>query len=103
MHHVLMIRKGLSFLAECSRMSACSIYSVKRFDSSTAFSRKKKLYIPNFEYVDFQCLFIHIFIHCNCKSLIGLQPAYTKCTVITKTYYTEAILTQETTCNGMAI
>ena len=84
-------------------MSACIIYSVKRFDSSTAFSiNKKKLYIPNLEYVYFQYL-IHLFIHSLQLQIVGLQPVHTKCTAITSTYYTEAILTRETTCSGMAI
>jgi len=64
MHHVLMVRKGLSlFLAECSRMSACIIYSVKRFDSSTAFTRnEKKIVYSKFGVCGFS-VFIYSLIH----------------------------------------
>jgi hypothetical protein len=109
-----MVRKGLSLsvsflpLAECSRMSACIIYSIKRFDTTTVFfqKQKNKNVYSKFGVCGFSVFMyslIHPFIHCNCKSLIYLQPVYTMCTVITKTYYTEAILTQGAACNGMAI
>jgi hypothetical protein len=83
-------------------------YSVKRFDSSIAFSKnkKKKIVYSKFGVYEFSVFIyslIHSFSHCNCISLIGLQPVYTKCTVITKTYYIEAILTQETAYSGLAI